>query len=145
MKLLRTLIALAAIAMMSSPIAVGQELPKATKHENASWYTNFYIKFKPNQADEAQKIIQQYFVPTDKAIGRDVIAFQCKSGRWDLVVFIPMADGAAELAWQMSPAEEKWFAAFAKIAGGPKKANEIWTRYFDCIADSERAIVIRQM
>ena len=62
MKTLRTLLALAVISIISSHIGVCQGAPKATKHENVSWYINLYIKFKPNRAEEGQKIINDYFV-----------------------------------------------------------------------------------
>lgn len=101
---------------MSSPLAIGQEPPKPAKYENVNWYTALYLKFKPNRAEDTQKIIDRYFVAADKAIGREVIGFECKSGRWDVIAFIPMPDGPAELAWKNSPTEGKWKAEIAKIA-----------------------------
>ncbi len=146
MKTLRTLIALialGAIAATSTPHAIGQEPPKPTKYENVNWYAAVYMKFKSNRAEEAQKIINQYFVPADKAIGREVIAFECKSGPWDLIVYIPMPDGPAELAWKNSPTEGKWMAEIAKIAGGPQKAVEAFKEFTDLIVVEDRQIVLR--
>jgi hypothetical protein len=144
MKTLRTLIALGAIAAMSSPLAAAQELPKPTKYENVTWYMSLYIKFKPSRAEEAQQIINQYFIPADKAIGREVIGFECKSGRWDVIAFIPMLDGPGDLAWKGLPTEGKWAAEIAKIAGGPQKAIEVLAKFSELIADEDRQIVLRQ-
>jgi len=144
MKSLRPLIAFGAIAALSLPHVIGQEAPKPTKYENASWFTALYLKFKPNRAEEAQKIIQQYFVGADKAIGREVMGFECKSGRWDIIAFIPMPDGPAELAWKSSPTDGKWMAEIGKIAGGPQKAAEVMAKFADLIADEDRQIVLRQ-
>ena len=144
MKSIRSLIALTAIVFL--PItALSQDLPKATKHENATWYYNFSVRFKNGKADDGQKIIQQYFIPTDKAVGREVIAFQCQSGRWDMTVFIPMVGGVADLGWKVSPANEKWMAALAKVAGGTKQALEVLAKWDDLVADWERDVVFRQM
>jgi hypothetical protein len=145
MKTLRSLVALAAITLASSTLAVAQDMPKATKHENVSWYMNFNVRFKDNKADEAQKIISQYFIPADKAIGREVLAFQCKSGRWDLIFFVPLKDGTADLAWKISTSDEKWLAALAKTAGSAQKAQEVLAKWDELVVDWNREIVFRQM
>ena len=143
MKPIQSLIALVAIALL--PVAApSQDLPKATKHDDASWYYNISFRFKNGRADEALKIIQQYFVPTDKAVGREVVAFHCQSGRWDMIVFIPMVGGVADLGWKISPANEKWVAALAKVAGGTKQALDVFAKWDDVVADSDRTIVFRQ-
>jgi hypothetical protein len=138
-------LALAAFLLVTSPVLVCQELPKATKHQNVTWFVCLSIKFKINQEEEAQKIIDQYFAPADKAVGREVIAFKCVSGKWDTIVFLPLRDGINDLTWKVSPTDEKWFAAIAKIAGGADKANEVLAKWTGLIMELDRDIVMRQM
>ena len=132
------------VSIISSAPSFSQEAPKASKHENVSWYINLYIKFKPGRAEEGLKIIHDYFVAADKVIGRNVIGFQCKSGRWDVIAFLPI-EGPGDLGWKVTPTEEKAAAAMAKISGGPEKAAEIIARFGDLIADEDRQIVMRRM
>ena len=132
---------LAALILLIPPV-LAQELPTAEKREGATYYVVLYTKFKHGKGDEAREIIYEHFWPTDKAIGRDVIPFDTMTGEWDHVVYFPLSDGPAELAWEMSPTEEKWTAAFAKQVGGMDKVEEIFQRFSDLVATSKTEIVM---
>jgi hypothetical protein len=142
MKSFRIVAALAAIVVMPL-LAPAQDLPKATKLEKVTWYYSVAVRFKNGKADEARKLIQQYFVPADKAVGVEVLAFTCQSGRWDSIFFLPMRDGIADLMWKVSPGNEQWFAALAKVAGGAKQAMEVVAKWDDLVADWDRTLVYR--
>ena len=126
------------------PVAVAQELPKAAKHENVKWYTVTYVKFVTSKAEDAQKLLTDYFIPADKASGRDVINFDTKVGEWDHIAFFPIEGGVAGLEWSVAPNEEKWWSALAKLAGSAAKAQALMDQYNESIAYSKSEVVMRQ-
>jgi len=134
-----------AFVLMVTPFANAQELPKAAKYENVTWYQVVYIKFKPVKADDALKIIYDHFVPADKASGREIINFDTRTGEWDHVVYFPMEDGASGLAWKVAPKGEKWWAELAKQLGGAKKAQDLLAKFYELVADRKSEIVMRRM
>ncbi len=134
-----------AFILMVTHFANAQELPKAAKYENVTWYEAVYIKFKPGKADDALKIIYDHFVPADKASGRKIINFDMRIGDWHHVVYFPMEDGASGLAWKVAPKDEKWWAELAKQLGGAKKARELLAKWNELVADSRSEMVMRRM
>ena len=127
------------VLAMAFPV-IAQELPKATKFQDAEYYTARYVKFKPGKVGEAYGIIRDHFVPVDKAIGRKVIAFHLQTGEWDQVVFFPLKEGPSELEWITSPTGEKWWAAFAKQEGGAENARELWQKFLGLVAHTKEEI-----
>ena len=87
-----------AFVLMVTHFANAQELPKAAKYENVTWYSVGYIKFKPGKVDDGLKIIYDHFVPADKASGREIINFDTRTGEWHHVVYFPMEDGAERIS-----------------------------------------------
>ena len=132
---------LAALILLIPPV-LAQDLPTAEKREGATYYVVSYTKFKAGKADEARKIIYEHFWPIDKVIGRDVIPFDTMTGEWDHIVYFPLSDGPAELAWEVTPTDAKWRAAFAKQEGGINKTEEIFQRFTDLVATSKTEIVM---
>ena len=134
-----------AFVLTVTHLANAQELPKAAKYENVTWYPVGYFKFKPGKVDDALKIIYDHFVPADKASGREIINFDTRTGEWHHVVYFPMEDGASGLAWKVAPKGEKWWAELAKQLGGAKKAQELYAKFNELVADSKSGIVMRRM
>ncbi len=134
-----------AFVLMVTHFANAQELPKAAKYENVTWYQALYFKFKSGKANDALKIIYDHFVLADKASGRKFINFDMRTGEWHHVVYFPIEDGASGLAWKVAPIDEKWWAELAKHLGGAKKAQELWAKWDELVADSKSEIVMRRM
>ncbi len=134
-----------AFVLMVIPFANAQELPKAAKYENVTWYQVVSIKFKPGKTGDALKIIYDHFVPADKASGRQYMNFDMRTGEWHHVVYFPMEDGASGLAWKVSPNGEKWWTELAKQLGGAKEAQDLWAKYLELVADSKSEIVMQRM
>ena len=134
-----------AFVLMVTHFANAQELPKAAKYENVTWYQVVYVKYKPGKVDDALKIIYDHFVPAGKASGREVINFDMRTGEWHHVVYFPMEDGASGLAWKVGPKVEKWWAELAKQVGGGKEAQDLYAKYIGLIADEKSEIVMRRM
>ena len=141
----RLIIAVFVFGLVLSPSVLAKELPKAAKYENVTWYIVNHTKFKPGKVDEGLKIIYEHFVPTDRAIGRDVITFEPLTGDWDHMVFFPMEDGASGIGWKVTPKGEKWWAEMAKRLGGAEKAQDLWARFNELVAERKSEIVMRRL
>jgi hypothetical protein len=132
-----------AILLMSLSFTGAQDLPKAAKYTNMTWYSIGYYKFKPGEAENAQKLIANYFMKADKAAGRGVINFNLVTGEWDHIALFPLDGGASGLEWSVGPSEEKWWAELAKLAGGAAKAQDLNKRFNEMIANSKTEVAMR--
>jgi hypothetical protein len=119
-----------------------QELPTAKMREDVTYYVAMHLKFKSGKGKEAKEIIYDHFLPANKAIGHEVIVFEYMTGEWDQVVYFSLTEGPGELAWEMSPTNEKWNTEFAKREGGIEKAKELNQRFEELVAKSKREIVM---
>ncbi len=125
------------------PLAGGaQDLPTASQKPDSDWYEAIDIRFKLGQADEAIQIAVEHFVPVDLAMGREVIVFMHESGKWDQTLYIPM-EGPGDMAWDVTPSDEEWWAGLADQEGGAEEAMAVWMSYFSKVADYDITIVRR--
>lgn len=126
----------------SLPAVTGQELPKATKYNDVTWYSVTYYKFQPGKASDALKLIYDYLVPAGKAAGYQVIHFDVSVGDWDHIAFFRMDGGPGDLGWETAPIYEK----FVKILSdkfGPEKLREL-DNFDSMIARSRSEVVMRR-
>ena len=135
------LLILIAFVIVSLPAVNAQEVPKATKYADATWYVVTYYKFKSGLADDALDLVYKYFVPADKAAGRRVIHFDVNVGEWDHVAFFPL-EGPGDLAWQIGPSYVKVLQELVK-QGGNDKLLEI-EKFESYIAHSKSEVVMRR-
>lgn len=138
---LLALLMVMAFAFISLPNITAQELPKATKYKDVTWYGVTYYKFKPGMAGDALNLVYKYFVPADKAAGRKVIHFDGAIGEWDHVAFFPLEGGPADLGWEVSPIYEKVIQNLVK-QHGIDKFREI-EEFQSMIAYSKSELVMR--
>ncbi|MBZ9728068.1 hypothetical protein LB467_00045 [Salegentibacter sp. JZCK2] len=104
----------------------------AEKHENLKWYTITYFDFHDGKIDEAMKLVNEYFKPTDQDLGEDVMDFELLYNEWDHMVIFPMKEGLEVFEWKTSPHEIEWMKALEKHAGSKEKVKEImeeWESY----------------
>lgn len=114
-------ICFAALLALAAP-AAAQDL-KAEKR-NADYYNVWAIDFKEGKADDAQKIIDDYFVRADQrtgGTGPDIV-LNMMTGEWDMLVAWRMKGGMADAEWSMSEDDVKWMQAMAELAGGREAA-----------------------
>lgn len=142
MKALQLLAASFLTLALLAPSVSAQEMPTAEMREGATYYVVSYTKFKPGMAEEARELIYDHFWPVDQTIGREVIPFDHLTGEWDHVVYFPLEEGPGELAWEMSPTNEKWWAAFVEQEGGMEAAEEIQRRFGELVAESRTELVM---
>lgn len=136
---------ISAVVAMSLPGAVlAQELPTATKYENATWANAVDIQFKPGQGDAALAIVYEHFLPITDAVGWNVLVLEYQTGDWDARYVFPLADGPADLEWDVSPVAESWWAAFAESEGGAEAALALWQEYLDKVARTRSNIIMQR-
>ncbi len=113
-----------------------QEL-KAKKHENLKWYYVSLVKFEDGKMEDAKKIIDDYFIPTDEEAGHQapIAELDLLFSEWDQIVIFPMEEGLEALEWEMSPRNVEWMKIFNKRAGSQEKAKEIMDNFESYIKD----------
>ena len=109
---------------------------QAAEKEKVSWYEVSSLKFKSGKTEEALKIIHDHFQKVDKTIGRRVIPFDFQTGEWDHVVYFPSDPGQMDTI----PSRDVWWKAFAEQEGGREKAQELFQRFWDLVANSKSEI-----
>ena len=130
--------ALAVLCVSPVTSASAQEALKAERSD-VNWYSIHFIKFKPGKRARAHEIIDDYYIPADKAagIGGGTIDLHLNTGEWDGVVAFPMSGGPADMTWDTSPNDVKWMAAMSEIAGGMDKAQAILAEWDSLVEDEE--------
>lgn len=144
------LAAFAALTVLSFTLtftttAGAQELPKAKKLENTAWFGVLSLKFKPDKFQEGRSIVFDHLAPAGTAAGMsDVRVLEPMGGEWDMLIFFPMKNGAADLEWEVSPDDERFFAELAKREGGAAQAMEVFGRYLGSLERSNYQIMLER-
>ena len=135
MKTLKNLLPVIALLLCFN-FSSAQEMT-AEKYENLEWYTITLIKYEDGKKEAAQKIINDYFKPTDADLGEGgpVLEVDLLFSDWDQMVVFPMQEGIEALEWKMSPSDVEWRKAFAKRAGSEEKAKEIYQEFESYVKD----------
>lgn len=130
-------IAVLAIALFSAGQVYGQDMPKAHKMEDVSWYSVVLIDFKPGKTDEAIDIINDHFVKASEKAGTAGPAkeLEMQTGEWDLMLVWEM-DGPSEMEWEVSPEGEKFMKALSEQEGSLEKAQQLFEKYQSLIDES---------
>lgn len=138
--------AVAAVLFVPAPLMAQQEeMAKAEKHENASWYAIEHIDFKPGQAEAALEIIKEHYAPAGAEAGTPgpVMHLEHRTGEWDLTVIWHMKGGPGDMEWKRSPDDVKWEEKFVEMVGGEKKAKEIGEEFASYVARSNTMIAMQ--
>lgn len=124
------------------PIAAEEGVPQAKKHDSQDWFYIVHVQFEPGTMDKAMKIIKEHYTPAAETAGVKMPKFyQCSSGKWDMVYLYHLDEGISELAWEISPTDAKWLAAFAEQEGGMEAAEKIFADYEDMIEEWDVELV----
>ena len=109
----------------------------AQKLENLKWYTVVLLKYEDGKMEAAQKIINDYFKPSDADMGGGgpVLELDLLFSDWDQLVVFPMEDGIQTLEWKVTPRDIEWRKAFAKRVGSEEKAQQIYKEFESYIKD----------
>ncbi|MGB8704299.1 MAG: hypothetical protein WCD31_04665 [Gillisia sp.] len=129
MKVIKSITVLFVLVFLG-PTLSAQEMT-AKKYNNPQWYKIEHIQFVAGKADDAKKIIKDYFhAASDKAgTPNPVMEINLASGEYDYLVIWKMQDGVEELNWQNSPDDIKWIKALSDMTGGQDKAMELYGKF----------------
>ena len=136
-------ICMIAVAAVSG-YAQDSEVPKAKKLENHSWHQVVMIKFKPGTMSDAKKIIKDHFMKagiTSKLPGPQMMDF--KTGEWDMMMVWTM-NGIEDMDWEITPDDEKWWAAMIKQEGSMDKAMAVMKKYLGMVERSTSYLAISE-
>ena len=115
---------------------------KAKKMEGHTWHQVVMVKFKAGKFTEAKKMINDHFMKAGIASGGEgpqIIEF--KSGEWD-VMFIWNMENISDMDWEITPDDEKWWAAMAEQEGGMDKAMGVMQKYLSLVDQSTSYLAI---
>lgn len=103
----------------------------AKKYDNLQWYVVTLVNFEDGKMEDAKKIINEHFTPTDQATGQrgPEMALDLMFSEWDHIVIFPMEEGIEALEWKTSPREIEWMKAFHERAGGEEKGKEVMDEF----------------
>lgn len=98
-----------------------------------------YYKFDPEKADDAKKIIDDYFEMANQIVGipEPVMELELDSEDYNYMVVWQLIEGEDNLNWQTCPTNNEWYSAFVTVAGSEEKAKEIIERYDSYITASK--------
>ncbi len=137
-----TAIVLAVILFLPA-LLNAQELPKATKFTDVSWYTIRHVAFEPGQRQAALRLIREHLAPAADAAGLEKPQlFEHQTGEWDITLVWSMPEGPAGMEWEVNPWQESWWASFAEREGGMQAGMAIWQDYFSKISHASSTVVI---
>lgn len=107
--------------------------------ESPELYQVEYYKFLPEKADDARKIINDYFEMANQLAGipEPIMELELNSDDYNHMVVWQLVEGEDNLNWQTCPTDNEWYNAFVTIAGGEEKAKEIIVQYDSYIAASK--------
>ena len=142
--ILSIVVGLCFILITSVPSFGQDEAPKAKKMEGHTWHQVVMVKYKPGTTSEAMKIINDHFMKAGMESGTpgpEIMQF--KTGEWDMMMVWSM-DSISEMDWEVSPDDEKWWAAMAEQEGSMEKAMEVMQKYMDMVESSTSYLATSQ-
>lgn len=137
MKTLRLLLPVFALLFCFNFVSA-QEMT-AEKHENLEWYTISYFEWEDGKAEDAKKIIEEYFKPSAQDVGQQlpVMELDLLFSEWDHMVVFPIEEGLEAFEWKTSPSDVEWMKALQERAGSEERAEEIWEEFGSYIKKSK--------
>jgi len=113
-----------------------QETPEAKKMEGHTWHQVVMVKFKPGTMSDAKEIIKDHFMQAgieSGVPGPEIMEF--RTGKWDLM-FVWEMDAITDMNWEVSPEDEKWWAAMAEQEGSMEKAEKLMEKYVGMVDEA---------
>ena len=126
------------IALLGCNMLLGQS-PENDPLNSTELYQIEYYKFNSDKAEEAKKIIDNYFSIAHQLAGVNgpVMELQLTSEDYNYMAVWKLSVGNDHLNWQSSPANPKWYNAFVTVAGSEEKAKEIIEEYDSFVSASK--------
>ena len=90
---------------------------KKVEKEKVHYFEASFSKFHPGGNLRASEIIEEYWFPTDKNVGRLAIPFDLKAGEWDHVVFFYKPEGLTDFKQNPDKVSQEWKKDIIKRLG----------------------------
>ena len=90
---------------------------KKVEKEKAHYFEASFSKFHPGGNLRASEIIEEYWFPTDRNVGRLAIPFDLKAGEWDHVVFFYKPEGLTDFKQNPDKVSQEWKKDIIKRLG----------------------------
>lgn len=130
-----------AILFCATP-AIAQDAAPA-KRPDVEYVRVNYVAYKPDQRNEARRIIEDHFIPASQTAGTPgpTLTLHFQTGEWDAIFIWAMEEGTEELEWtQITPNWVKWKAALDAQVGGEEEGSELLQRYTSTISHRKTEI-----
>ena len=85
--------------------------------EKVHYFEASFSSFHPGANLRASEIIEEYWFPTDKNVGRLAIPFDLMAGEWDHVVFFYKPEGIADFKQNPDKVSQEWKKDIIKRLG----------------------------
>lgn len=122
-----------------------QEEPKASKFENVSYHNIVKIDFKPGTYSRVQEIMKIYMAAGKSAGVKGPEVYWLMTGDYDVMFVWTMEGGTADLEWDWSPDDIKWWKALVADLGSEDKAKELRKEWGSFIVKSTNEIARKQL
>lgn len=111
----------------------------AEKYDNVEFYSISYFDWEDGKAEDAKKMIEEYFKPSARDAGQQlpVMELDLMYSDWDHMVVFPMEEGLEVFEWKTSPADAKWMNALQKRLGSKEKVQEMWEQFGSYVKESK--------
>jgi hypothetical protein len=128
------------------PVAARAQEVKAKKYSDVKWYRVVNMTVETGKRGEIIDIVQNHFMKASSAAGTagPAMVLMSVAGPWDFTVIWELPDGPSDLEWDISPRDEKWFAALTKQEGGAKQAQDLYQKFMGLIERSQSYIAVQR-
>lgn len=126
------------IALLGCNVLLAQN-PANDPLDSSDLYQIEYYKFTADKAEEAKKIIDNFFSIAHQLAGvpHPVMELQLTSEDYNYMAVWKLTADIDHLNWQSSPANPEWYNALVTVAGSEEKAKEIIEKYDSYISASK--------
>lgn len=107
--------------------------------EKVYYFEASFSSFHPGGKLRASEIIEEYWFPTDKNVGRLTIPFDLKAGEWDHVVFFYKPEGLADSKQNPDKVSQEWKKDIIKRLG-EEEFIKLEKEFFSLIKKKSTAI-----
>lgn len=140
---MKKIVPLLLVSFMCTVIYGQADGPKPEKYNDVVWHKVSVVDYKPGKVEEAKKIIAK-FQSAAIAAGTPVpVEHWFETGKYDLMEIWELKDGSADLEWNWSPEEVKWWKALVAQEGSEEAAQKVRNDYNSLIASSTTNIARR--
>ena len=107
--------------------------------EKVYYFEASFSAFHPGGKLRASEIIEEYWFPTDKNVGRLAIPFDLKAGEWDHAVFFYKPEGLVDSKQNPDKVSQEWRKDIVKRLG-EEKFIKLEKEFFSLIKKKSTAI-----